>query len=225
MDTDNNEVVAIKKVGRPAKKNISKEEERIAELERQINFLAKQIKNKNDNEIENYEVEDDNVKISSDDYIKVMSMLPYTLNLNTKLPGKGGDTFTFEKFGEVKKILYSDLAKILEYNRNMARNGSFIILDKRVVRRHGLDEAYEKILTKDNIEKILDGNESDAVRLFKTANKSQQEVICQMIIQNGIDGKEYDLNLLMAGATSGCLSQNSQTSAYVTGMSGRAVLT
>jgi hypothetical protein len=191
-----------KRAGRPAKKITSKKETEIEKLQRQVEELMKQVQNmttsvSKENISVNSDIDDDDrdIVISSDDYIKVMSMLPYTLNLTTEPKGRG-KLFTFEAFGEVKRILYYDLVHIIENHPSFVKNGYFVILDPRVIRRHGLDDAYESILNKEKIEKILSGNLSDAVKLFKSANKKQQETICQMIVQGGVEGKKYDLNLL-----------------------------
>ena len=146
-------------------------------------------------ESENFE-DDDEVKIDHDAYIKVMSLCPHTLTLSTKMGGKGGKSFNFEKFGQVKRILYYDLVDIIENHQNFLNDGLFMILDKKVIRRHGLDELYTKLLTKENMERILEGNESDAVNLFKTANKKQQESICNLIITEMVNGKNIDLNFV-----------------------------
>jgi hypothetical protein len=46
------------------------------------------------------------------------------------------------------------------------------------------------------MERILEGNESDAVNLFKTANKKQQESICNLIIIEMVNGRDIDLNFV-----------------------------
>lgn len=162
--------------------------QQLAELNRKFELLltTKQQESKANDDEEN--------KLSSDEYIKVMSLCPHQLNLSTQRGDK--NPFVFNKFGEVKRILYSDLAKIIRNHDNFVRDGSFVILDKRVIRTHGLDDAYEKILTKENFEKILSGNDSDAINLFKNANSSQQEYIVQVYIKKAVDGEEIDLNLI-----------------------------
>jgi hypothetical protein len=135
------------------------------------------------------------IKINSDDYIKVMSIYPYTLNLTTLSKGKG-KIFTFSKAYEVKRILYSDLNAIMENHRNFLEQGYFVILNRDVVRRHGLDDAYGKILTKENIESIASGNQTDAINLFKNANASQQQFVVDSIINRMVAGEVMDLNLL-----------------------------
>lgn len=139
--------------------------------------------------------ESNEIKISGDDYIKVMSLCPHVLNLTTEQKGRG-KLFMFKSFGEVKRILYSDVVKIMENHSNFLHDGLFIILNNKVVRRHGLDEVYQKILTKEKINAILDGEQSDAVNLFKSTNPNQQKIIIDIIVAKLVDGLYLDLNLI-----------------------------
>jgi hypothetical protein len=188
-----------KATSKPATTTSAKKTSEVDELKKQIEELRKLVEGstKAENEVVQDDdfVNDDELKISGDDYIKVMSLCPYVLNLTTELKGKG-KIFTFQKFGEVKRILYNDLVKILEVHPRFANEGLFIIMNSKVVRRHGLDESYDNILTKENIEKILSGNQSDAVNLFKIANPKQKEMIATIIIDRMVGGLEMDLNLV-----------------------------
>lgn len=122
-------------------------------------------------------------KVLLDDYVPVMSLLPYRLNLSTKEGGQG-DIKKFTRFGEVKNILYKDLVDILEVDRSFMEAGYFYILDPVVIRQHGLDETYSKILTKEKIEEILNNANSEyCVQLYQTANPEQQKVIVQLFIE------------------------------------------
>lgn len=131
------------------------------------------------------ELEDANrmesTKIPLDEYIPVMSLLPYRLNLSTKANGTG-DVKKFSKFGEVKNILYKDLVDILETNSSFMESGFFYILNPAVIRQHGLDEVYSKILTKEKIEEILATNSKNSISLYESANEEQQKVILQLLI-------------------------------------------
>ena len=148
--------------------------------------------------VENFDENDDeynSIKINQDDYIRIISLCPYQLNLATQRGGKG-KIFTFESFGSTKRVLYSDLVDVLENYNHFLNEGLFFIADKRVIRRHGLDELYSKILSKEMIEKILDGTrDSDAVSVIKSTSKTQQKMIAQMFVDRRLNGEEVDLNL------------------------------
>ena len=149
---------------------------------------------------QDYELEEDDefdkIEIRPDTYVKVMSLCPYPLNLSTKFGGKG-KLFAFSSFGATKRIMYSDLVEILENHERFLKEGFFIILNRAVVRKNGLDEVHSKILTKEKIEQILDGkNSSETVSLFKSCNRTQQDFIIQMLVDRMIGGQEVDLNLI-----------------------------
>ena len=120
-------------------------------------------------------------KVLLDDYIPVMSLLPYTLTLSTQSQGQGSAK-TFTKFGEVKRILYKDLAEIIDTNHNFLEWGYFYIMDSRVIRWHGLDDIYSKLLTKEQLEQILETTSVDeCLSLYKTANDAQKHTIIELL--------------------------------------------
>jgi hypothetical protein len=173
----------------------------VDELKKQLEELNKKllqviaVQNK-ENTDESGDDDFDNVKIGSDEYIKVMSLYSSLLNLTTQPFGKG-KVFSFNGFGVVKRIVYHELVDIMDNHYNFLEKGYFVILDKRVVRKHGLDDIYTNILSKANIDKIILGeNQTDAVNLFKSANEKQQDVICRLLIDKRVSGEEIDLNLL-----------------------------
>ena len=138
-------------------------------------------------------------EIRPDEYISVISLCPSMLNLSTRMGGKG-KLFTFREFGERKRILYSDLIEVMENHggefTNFLAEGYYYITDKRVVRRHGLDDLYATLLDKATMEKILKANSSDTMTLFESGTKAQQKHICEIIVDKMLAGEEVDLNLI-----------------------------
>ena len=138
-----------------------------------------------------------NSVIKMDDLIPVMSLLFYPMNLSTKERGQG-DTFRFDKFGQVKRIVYSKLLSIIEVHQKFLDWGYFIIMDDRVLKAHGLTEKYEKILNKEKIERILN-SEDGALELYKSSNEEQQKTIIGMIInQLRENPNSMDMNVIDA---------------------------
>lgn len=134
-------------------------------------------------------------KIPLDDLIPVISLINYPLNLSTLGNGQG-KTVRFESFSQRKQILYVDLLSIMEFYRSFMENGLFYILDKRVIRSHGLQEMYSKILTKEKIESILAGSK-EAVELYQTCNPEQQKIIIGMLVEILRDNPDsVDLNVV-----------------------------
>ena len=162
--------------------------EQVKLLQEQLNILL----SKDDSGVK--EEEPDNIKIPQDDYIKVMNIKAEPLTLSTKEYGQGV-LYNFQNFGQVKKIIYSDLVKIMEVHPNFLNEGFFYILDKRVIRSHGLDELYENILTKSQIESSLD-NLNECIELFKVANDNQRKLIIDMLVDKIVEGHEVDRNII-----------------------------
>jgi hypothetical protein len=119
-----------------------------------------------------------NNKIALDDLIPVMSLIDYPLNLLQQTTGRA--KYRFDKFGQTKQVLYQDLLSILENYMHFLEAGYFIILDKKVIGRHGLQDMFSKILTKEQIEKILDGSK-DAVKLYEGCSPEQQRKVIGMV--------------------------------------------
>ena len=141
-----------------------------------------------------YEVED--TKLQPDDYVNVMSLIPYNLNLSTKEGGQG-NVKKFTKFGEVKRILYRDLVEIMEVHRNFLESGYFYIMNPQLVRFHGLDDVYSKILTKEKMENILSAQADNVIDLYTSANEGQQEIIIQLLIEKVRDNPDsVNLNVI-----------------------------
>lgn len=138
----------------------------------------------------------DSKKIQQDEYIPVMSLIPFNLNLSTKEGGQGSIK-KFTRFGEVKQILYKDLIDILEVHPSFVEGGYFYIMHPAFIRQHGLDEAYSKILTKEKIEEIISTKSEDCVALYTSANPKQQEIIVQFLISKIIENPDsVNLNVV-----------------------------
>ena len=181
--------------------NIEKEsnEKSLSELMKDLESLKTELASLKKQEQDLHEKKDASagrvLDIRPDDYIKVISLCPYKLNLSTKPRGEGR-IFGFSRFGEVKRIRYSDLVEILEVHNKFLEDGFFAIMDEEILRKHGLEESYGKVLTKENIDAIVESNQSDAVSLFKNANDRQKELIILMFINKVVNGEEVDLNFL-----------------------------
>jgi hypothetical protein len=173
----------------------------MVELRAQMATLQKQIASIGaSHDITTVAVLDTTEELRADSYITVVSLYPARLTLSTK-PGGKGDLFNFQSFGEQKSMLYGDLVSIMESHSegtDFLREGYYYIADERVIRRHGLNELYKRILSKEKIEQILSLKGSDVVPLFQSACKPQQLIICDMLVDMIARGKEVDKNLISA---------------------------
>ena len=134
-------------------------------------------------------------RLHDDDYVKVISLCDNILNLNTS-NDRNRSSYRFGKFGDVIRIPFGDLNKIMQNCRNFFDQGLFSILDPVAVHALGVDEYSTRILDKTKIERILAGNETDAVNLFKSASERQRETIINLILDKMMKGESFDLNLL-----------------------------
>jgi hypothetical protein len=144
------------------------------------------------------EYDDEEVEISPQKYIKVISLTPGQLNLST-LPGGKGKSITFDSFGQQKRIMYSTLVDMMDASPGFLERGNYYIADKKLIRKHGLNDVYDKLLTKEMIENILSKSMSDedTAILYKSASKTQQGTIIDLIVRKLMDGTpDIDLNMV-----------------------------
>jgi len=189
-------------VGRPKKnaENITLDQKSKDDLTNELEALKKKIA-KLESEQKDLVITERNEGYSDDirldEYIKVISLTPYGLSLSTQPKGTG-KVVNFKKFGESKRVLYKDLVDIMDNHTeytNFLEEGYYYIADERVIRRHGLEELYERLLTKEKIEQIINGH-SDADALFRAANNIQKTFICDIIIGKMSRNETVDLNLV-----------------------------
>jgi hypothetical protein len=144
------------------------------------------------------EYEDDEIDISPQKYITVISLTPNQLNLSTQPNGKG-KVITFNSWGEKKRIMYLNLVDIMDTYPSFLEKGYYYIAEKRVIRKHGLDSLYSTLLTKETIENMLSKSMSDedTATLYKSANKTQQGIIIDLVIKKLVsDSSSVDMNMV-----------------------------
>lgn len=139
-------------------------------------------------------VENQEKPILADDFIEVVSLTPYKLNLSTEPNGRGR-IVRFEKFGDVKRVSYADLVRIIDSNQKFLESGYFYIMDERVIKKHALMYAYDSILTKEKLQQVFD-LKNTAVSLYQSASDAQKQFIHQIISEKLIKGEEVDLNVV-----------------------------
>lgn len=137
------------------------------------------------------------IEIRPDHYVKIMSLLPFVLNLSR---GKGIPPLNFKEFGEIKRVTYSVLIEMMNFEtfERFLNNGNFTILDDVVTRYLGLEDSISKILKKDDIERIFDNTcpTENAFELYKSANERQKFIISDMLVAMIRDGKDVNMNLV-----------------------------
>ncbi len=178
----------------------TQEQKKIREMANELAELKKMIQDNSANQQQSQPVfyqppqTDDSIPFNRQ--VRVMSLCPNKLNLSTEKGGKGHH-YTFERFGETKKISYGDLISIGENHRNFKEAGFYYILDDKIVEEEGLADIYTKILNKEKIEQVLSNND-DAVALFQKTNPKQQKNIVDMIVGKLLAGEYVDQNLIVS---------------------------
>jgi len=133
-------------------------------------------------------------KIPQDEYIKVVSLCPHSLNLSRRKSDPSPKSF--RGLGETKRIMYKDLVEIMDFHPNFLKDGLFYIADERVVREHGLDDLYATLLTEATIRSIVNGKSESLEEVFNSANDSQKRIITDIIVERMAAGRDVDLNMV-----------------------------
>lgn len=183
-------------------KNLEKENEKLEKennnLQFQIDELRKLIEGlKNSEPVEKSKgidnIEEDIVpEIPLNKTVKVMSL--YSGGLNLKTSDSGGKVIRFNRFGDIRPIIYSDLIQIISVQYRFFTEGYCAILDKDVVKANSLDEYYVKFLDKKQIDNILNYDDSKITSLFKNTTKQIQQTIVDLILNNIVENKHVDKN-------------------------------
>ncbi|MCK9198250.1 MAG: hypothetical protein M0P49_01465 [Bacilli bacterium] len=140
----------------------------------------------------NSNTDEDDSDIRPNKYIKVMSLNFGKLVLSTESKGQG-KVFVFNKFGDVKNIVYSELANLIHHQQSFAEQGRFYVFDKQVVKNHGLVEHYEKFMNKEMIDNILNHNREEIIALFNNTTKTQRDIIVNLLIKKIVNGEDVDI--------------------------------
>ena len=168
---------------------IAKENEELKKqmVEMQAQFeLMKQMMMNNQNN-------NNNIYASADDdrYITFINMIPGTLGL------KGSVLYAIEGQFNHRDFLKREAKLIVNNMPNTIRDGLVYIADADFVKECKLDYEYEHILSDKQLKDILNQNSNQVVEIYKNANKAQQKIIIDMIVDKKINGVPVDANILV----------------------------
>ena len=127
--------------------------------------------------------------------IKVMSLLPYQLNLTTE-PLGGGKAYSFYNYGETQKIKFSDLEDIVHNHRRNMEDGVFYICDRQAIQELELEDEYEAIFDKVGVDSIVDLKDQTSVETFLILSEDMKDSVSRRIVEKINEGVEYNLNFL-----------------------------
>lgn len=80
---------------------------------------------------------------------------------------------------------------------NMVRSGSIYIDDEQFRADHNLTDIYRYLLSKDQLQHLLDNDPKYAIEAYKGANDNQKQIILDMICDKLDKGQEVDGNILI----------------------------
>lgn len=133
--------------------------------------------------------------IDPDRDVFVVSLVRGSLNLVTEPDGKGF-VYKFEHFGEEIPIKYSDLKLIVQNNKKMLNKGRFYIYDKEFIRQQRLEQTFNKIFSKDEMEKMFTMKKDEFAKSFSKMVSSQQGMFTALLVDSIRDGKDVDANIV-----------------------------
>jgi hypothetical protein len=138
--------------------------------------------------------------ISSEEYIEVISLCPYSVTVTTEPKGRGY-YYTWPRFGGIYTIMYSDLQRLIKNHGNgvytdFFREGYLYINNPAIVRKSGLQEVYKNLLNYEQFEEVLKCESEKCIELFKSATSTHRKFICQLLIDKLVNGEKLDLNII-----------------------------
>lgn len=120
-----------------------------------------------------------------DAMIRLQSLTKGELCLNVN----GSVAINFDKYGDIKPVLYSELMNIVNNNRRFAEEGAFYIMDDASVKYLGLSRYYDNILSYDEIES-LESYSDDELRTIITKISDFQKDVVSLVFANRIYNNE-----------------------------------
>ena len=125
-----------------------------------------------------------------DAMIRLQSLTKGELCLNVN----GSVAINFDKYGDIKPVLYSELMNIVNNNRLFAEEGTFYIMDDASVKYLGLSRYYDNILSYDEIESLESFTDDELkIRLPKISD-FQKDVVSLVYATKIYNDEEVDRN-------------------------------
>lgn len=138
------------------------------------------------------------VEPSPDKQIQIVSTTYGRLNLSTNRNRSAGRLLTFDKYGQVKSVMYRELVDIVNAERKFAEQGCFYILDKSAVFFTGLTQDYKKLMNADIMDNILDYSISTIKEIVSVIPETQQKTLSRRLIDKVAKDESIDANKIMA---------------------------
>lgn len=127
--------------------------------------------------------------------VRVTSLVSNILTLSTtKNAMKPCHTTKFEKYGQTKSILFTQMQQILAYHVSQFECGKVILSSEQDYNDLGIGYIYNSVALKEKIDEIVMLKDESAIDAIFEMNEEMQEKIADMIARNIVDGVSYDYN-------------------------------
>ena len=125
-----------------------------------------------------------------DAMIRLQSLTKGELCLNVN----GSVAINFDKYGDIKPVLYSELMNIVNNNRLFAEEGAFYIMDDASVKYLGLSRYYDSILSYDEIEQLESYSDEELRTIIPKISDFQKDVISLVFAGRMYNDEPVDRN-------------------------------
>lgn len=125
-----------------------------------------------------------------DSMIRLQSLTKGELCLNVR----GNVAINFEKYGDIKPVLYSELVNIVNNNRSFAENGTFYIMDDSAVFYLGLARFYDHIMSWEDIENIETFSDDTLRQMLPKISDFQKDVLSLVLATKIFNNELVDMN-------------------------------
>ena len=125
-----------------------------------------------------------------DAMIRLQSLTKGELCLNVN----GSVAINFDKYGDIKPVLYSELMNIVNNNRRFAEEGAFYIMDDASVKYLGLSRYYDNILSYDEIESLESYSDDELRTIIPKISDFQKDVVSLVFANRIYNDEQVDRN-------------------------------
>lgn len=125
-----------------------------------------------------------------DAMIRLQSLTKGELCLNVN----GSVAINFDKYGDIKPVLYSELMNIVNNNRRFAEEGAFYIMDDASIKYLGLSRYYDNILSYDEIESLESYSDDELRTIIPKISDFQKDVVSLVFANRIYNDEQVDRN-------------------------------
>lgn len=110
---------------------------------------------------------------------------------------RGSSFYTIDEQFGARRFLEREAKMIVNNMPQSVRDGKVYILDADFVKDCELDDVYADLLSDKQMKELLSREPSYVVEVYKNANKTQKQIIVDMIENKKLNGEDVDANILL----------------------------